>query len=93
VLQEVTESEPLRVVHGQFIDFLWWHEPELRGLVGDGESAVDDAGGEADVELSADFAVRIGDDVLRVGVRADQTRDLHVQAGLFLYLANGSAGQ
>ncbi|GAA3255110.1 hypothetical protein GCM10010469_17210 [Streptomyces labedae] len=65
MLQEVTDPEPLRVVHGQLIDLLRLDEPQLRGLVRDREPASDHTGGEADVELSAHFTVRVGDDIAR----------------------------
>jgi hypothetical protein len=63
LFQEVLEPESLGVVHRQLLDFFGRHEPEFGGLVGDCQLAAGDAGGEADVELAADLAVGVGDDV------------------------------
>ena len=63
LFQEVLEPEPLGVVHRQLLDLFRRHEPEFGGLVGDSQLTAGDAGGEADVELPADLAVGVGDDV------------------------------
>lgn len=45
-------------------------------------------GREADIELSAYLAIRVRDDVTRVGVGADETRGPDAQTRLFLDLAD-----
>lgn len=78
MLQEVPDAQPLRVVHGKRVEFFRRHEAELRALLGDGQGAADDPGLEADVELPAYLSVAVGDDMVGVGVRADESRDFDV---------------
>ena len=81
------------MVHGDVVEFGGVDEAEFGGLVADGQLAAGDAGDVADVELAADFAIGVGDDVPGVGVGAYQAGDLNVEAGLLLNLADYGVGQ
>lgn len=63
VLQVVADPEPLGVVHRKGVQLVARDEAQVGRLVGDGQLAAGDTGGEADVELTAYFAVGVGDDV------------------------------
>lgn len=52
----MVQPEALGVVHGEAAKLVRGDEAECGGLVGDGEFAAGDAGGEADVEPAAYFS-------------------------------------
>lgn len=100
----VAEPEPDSVVDRDAVEIGRVDEPDVGGLVADGEAAADDSAVVGDVEFLTDFAVGVRDHVLRVGVDTEQACDLDVEAGLFLDLTDdalaegfadvhGSAGQ
>lgn len=88
VLGVVAESQPDGVVDGDVVELGGVDEPDLGGLVADGDGAAGDAAEVGDVELLADLAVGVGDDVGGVGVDAEQPGQLDVQAGFFLDFAD-----
>jgi hypothetical protein len=59
-------------VHREVVQFALCHESQLGRLTADGKVAAGDLGGVADVELTTDLAVGVGDDVPRIGIGADQ---------------------
>lgn len=75
----VAEPEPDGVVDRDAVELGRVDEPHVGGLVADCEGAADDAAVVGDVELLADFAVGVGDHVLRVGVDAEEADDLDVK--------------
>lgn len=66
---------------------------DFLGFVACAQLASDRLSAEADGELLADLAIVIGDDVVGVGVEADQAGDLDMDAGFFFDLADDGLGQ
>lgn len=86
LLGVVVESEADGVVDGQGVEIGRVDEAGFGGFVADGDGA-DDAAGVGDVELLPDFAVGVGDDVVGVGVDAEQAGEFDVEAGIAPALA------
>jgi hypothetical protein len=93
-LQEVLDSQPHRPVHPQLADRRSADPHDFPGLAAGGRLPAGWACGEHHGELLAYLTVAgVEDDVLGVGVDADQSRDAAVDTGLFLRLPDGGVDQ
>jgi hypothetical protein len=70
-IEEVLDAQASRLVHGKFADRSWIESANLGRLVTLGELTADKLGRKADVELLADLAVGVRDDVGGITVNTD----------------------
>ncbi len=84
----VSEAEPDGVVDRDVVEVGGVDEADVGGFVADRDRAADDSAKIGHVELLPDFPVGVRDDVVRVGVDAQQPGDLNVEAGFFFHLAD-----
>jgi len=87
---EMIDAQPHRPVHQVAVKVIAWHPPHLAALITARRRATRRAGGQDNGKLLPDFAVAgVKDHVLRIGIDADQPRDLAVNTGLFFRLPDG----
>jgi hypothetical protein len=68
------------------------HPADLRSFVTLAERASDEFRAEEQGELLSDFSIVVGDDMVGVGIHADEFGNPDVVAGLFAGLAFGGVG-
>lgn len=89
LLQVVVDAQPGRWVHGDVVEVFGAYPGAIGAFVVDGEFAAGDGGGgAAQRELLAHSIVGVGDDVVGVGVYADQSGDGDLKPGFFADFAD-----
>jgi hypothetical protein len=80
----MTDAQPHRPVHRVAVEVIARHPSHLAALITARGRATRRSGGQDNGELLPDFAVAgVEDYVLRIGIDADQPRDLAVNTGFF----------